>query len=141
GTSLDEALDDYSPAGIETQRRFLVDFQTRLGALNAAPLDPEQQADLEILRNNIGVSLLELDTIQNYRHNPTVYVELAGNALYTPYVLNYAPLETRFQHIIKRLEKIPALVEQAKTNLVDSPEVWNRVAREENEGNIGLIDQ
>jgi len=140
GTSLDEALDDYSPAGIETQRRFLVDFQTRLGALNAAPLDPEQQADLEILRNNIGVSLLELDTIQNYRHNPTVYVELAGNALYTPYVLNYAPLETRFQHIIKRLEKVPALVSQAKMNLVDAPDVWNRVAREENDGNIQLID-
>jgi uncharacterized protein (DUF885 family) len=140
GTSLDEALDDYSPAGIETQRRFLVDFQTRLGALNAAPLDPEQQADLEILRNNIGVSLLELDTIQNYRHNPTVYVELAGNALYTPYVLNYAPLETRFQHIIKRLEKVPALVSQAKMNLVDAPNVWNRVAREENDGNIQLID-
>ena len=141
GTSLDEALDDYSPAGIERQRRFFQDFQQRLAGLNGASLDPEQQADLEILRHNIDVSLLELDTIQNYRHNPTVYVELAGNALYTPYVLNYAPLEKRFGHIIKRLEKVPALVEQAKANLVDAPEVWNRVAREENQGNIELIDR
>jgi uncharacterized protein (DUF885 family) len=69
-----------------------------------------------------------------------LYVELVGNALYTPFVLNYAPLEARFRHIIKRLEKIPALVDQAKANLVDAPDVWNRVAREENEGNIGLID-
>lgn len=141
GTSLDEALDDYSPAGIERQRRFFRDFQQRLAGLNGASLDPEQQADLEILRHNIDVSLLELDTIQNYRHNPTVYVELAGNALYTPYVLNYAPLEKRFGHIIKRLEKVPALVEQAKANLVDAPDVWNRVAREENQGNIELIDR
>jgi uncharacterized protein (DUF885 family) len=141
GMKLDEAIDDLSVAGIEAQRRFYTDAQSRLAALNAASLDREQQADLQILRNNIGVSLLELDTIQNFRHNPTVYVELAGNALYTPYVLNYASIDTRFQHIIKRLGKIPALVEQAKTNLVDSPEVWNRVAREENEGNIGLIDQ
>jgi uncharacterized protein (DUF885 family) len=141
GTSLDEALDDYSPAGIERQRRFFQDFQHRLAGLNGASLDPEQQADLEILRHNIDVSLLELDTIQNYRHNPTVYVELAGNALYTPYVLNYAPLEKRFGHIIKRLEKVPALVEQAKANLVDAPDVWNRVAREENQGNIELIDR
>jgi uncharacterized protein (DUF885 family) len=140
GKVLDEALDDLSPAGMDVQRRFYQDTQKQLAALDVASLDREQQADLEILRNNIGVSLLELDTIQSYRHNPTLYVELAGNALYSPFVLNYAPLDARFRHIIKRLEKIPALVDQAKANLVDAPEVWNRVAREENEGNIGLID-
>ena len=36
---------------------------------------------------------------------------------------------------------MPALFDQAKANLVDAPEVWNRVAREENDGNIGLIDK
>ena len=141
GMKLDEAIDDFSAAGIDAQRRFYKDVQSRLASLNAASLDREQQADLQILRNNVGVSLLELDTIQNYRHNPTVYVELVGNALFAPFVLNYAAPDVRFQHIIKRLEKIPALAEQAKANLVDAPEVWNRVAREENEGNIGLIDQ
>ena len=140
GKALDEMLDDFSPAGIEAQRGFYQDFEKQLAALDVASLDREQQADLQILRNNIGMSLLELDTIQSYRHNPTLYVELAGNALYTPFVLNYAPLDTRFGHIIRRLEKIPALVEQAKSNLVDAPEVWNRVAREENDGNLGLID-
>ena len=33
------------------------------------------------------------------------------------------------------------LFEQAKANLVDAPEVWNRVAQEENAGNIDLIDK
>jgi len=140
GMSLDERLDDFSAAGIDAQRRFYADIQKRLAGLSASSLDREQQADLQILLNNVGLSLLELDTIQNYRHNPTVYVELTGNALYTPYVLNYASLDARFGHIIKRLEKVPALVAQAKANLVDAPEVWNRVAREENDGNIDLID-
>jgi uncharacterized protein (DUF885 family) len=140
GKALDEMLDDFSPAGIEAQRRFYQDFEKQLAALDVTSLDRGQQADLQILRNNIGMSLLELDTIQSYRHNPTMYVELAGNALYTPFVLSYAPLDTRFGHIIRRLEKIPALVDQAKSNLVDAPEVWNRVAREENDGNVGLID-
>src|SRR5204863_1201040 len=76
-----------------------------------------------------------------YKHNPSFYVELAGNALFTPYMLNYAPKERRFLHIIQRLEKMPALFEQAKANLVDAPEVWNRVAREENTGTIDLIDK
>ncbi|HYR44820.1 MAG TPA: DUF885 domain-containing protein [Terriglobia bacterium] len=141
GIQLDELLDDYSPAGIDTQRKFYEDFQSRVNALNSAALDKEQQADLEIIKNNLNLALLELNTIQGYKHNPTVYIELTGNALFVPYVLEYAPKDRRYQHIIRRLEKIPALFEQARANLVDAPEVWNRVAREENEGTIGLIDK
>ncbi len=143
GVSLDETIDDYSAAGIEAQRRFYRGIRDRVAALNVASLDQldrDEQADVQIINNAVGLALLELDTIQAYKHNPTVYVELVGNALYTEYVLNYAPVERRFGHIIKRLEKVPAVVEQAKANLVDAPEVWNRVAREENEGNIDLID-
>src|SRR5712692_1091682 len=141
GVPLDELVDDYSAPSLESQHKFLTDFETRLGEWDASTLDKEQQADLDIVKSNIGFSLLELDTIQSYKHNPTIYVELAGNALYTPYVLNYAPVEQRFQHIIRRLTMLPALFEQARANLVDSPEVWNRVAREENQGNIDLIDK
>src|SRR5947209_4134424 len=141
GIQLDELLDDYSPAGIDTQRKFYEDLQIRVKALNSSALDKEQQADLEIIRNDLNLSLLELNAIQGYKHNPTVYVELTGNALFAPYVLEYAPKDRRYQHIIRRLEKIPKLFEQAKANLVDAPEVWNRVAREENEGTIGLIDK
>ena len=141
GVPLDELVDDYSAGGLDQQRNFYKDFQLRIGALDAATLDKEQRVDLEIIKSNVELALLELDSIQSYKHNPTVYVELAGNALYTPYMLNYAPIEKRFGHIIKRLERIPALFDQAKANLVDAPEVWNRVAREENDGNIGLIDK
>ena len=141
GASLDEALDDYSAAGLDAQRTFYAGIRDRGAGLSAASLDKEQQADVQTINNTVGLSLLELETIQAYRHNPTVYVELAGNALYGPYVLNYASAGRRFGHIIKRLEKLPALFDQARTNLVDAPEVWNRVAREENDGNIALIDR
>ena len=141
GVPLDELVDDYSSGGLDQQRTFYKDFQLRVATLDASKLDREQRVDLDIMKGNADLALLELDTIQNYKHNPTVYVELAGNALYTPYMLNYAPVEKRFGHIIKRLERIPALFDQAKANLVDAPEVWNRVAREENDGNIGLIDK
>lgn len=140
GVSLDEAVDDYSAAGLDAQRKFYQGIRDRVAAMNVASLDKGQQADVQIINNAVGASLLELDTIQAYRHNPTVYVELVGNALYTEYVLQYAPVDRRFADIIKRLEKVPAVVEQAKANLVDAPEVWNRVAREENDGNIDLID-
>lgn len=141
GISLDETLDDFSLAGVEAARNFYVEFEARLAALDPAALDKEQRADVGIMRNNLNLTLLDLNEVQSYKHNPTTYVELAGNALYTPYMLNYAPKERRFGHIIKRMEKLPMLFAQAKANLVDSPDVWNRVAREENAGNIDLIDK
>jgi uncharacterized protein (DUF885 family) len=141
GVALDETLDDMSPSGIAAQRSILTALQSRIAALDAKSLDKEQAADLEIMKSNLALSLLELDSIQSYKHNPTVYVEAAGNALFAPYVLNYAPLEKRFEQIAKRLERMPGLFEQAKANLVDAPEVWNRVAQEENQGNLDLIDK
>ncbi|HEV2201324.1 MAG TPA: DUF885 domain-containing protein [Bryobacteraceae bacterium] len=141
GAALDEMFDDFSPTGIQAQHDFFTGMQSRMSALDAKSLDKEQAADVEIMKNNIGLSLLDLDSIQSYKHNPTMYVELAGNALFECYMLNYAPVEKRFEHIAKRLEKMPALFDQAKANLTDAPEVWNRVAQEENQGNIDLIDK
>ena len=141
GMKLDEMLDDYSPSGIDGQRKFYESIQSRVTNLNSASLDKEQQADLEIIRNQLNLQLLDLNTIQSFKHNPTIYVELAGNALFVPFILEYAPKEERFLHITKRLEKMSALFDQAKSNLVDAPEVWNRVAVDENNGTIGLIDK
>ena len=140
GVRLDEQLDDLSEAGLSKQRQFFQAIRARLDALDRRSLTPQDSADYEIMSDQVALNLLELDTIQNYKHNPTFYVELIGNALFSPYVLEYAPLEQRWKHIIARMEKIPTFLESARQNLKDAPEVWNRVAREENDGNIGLID-
>jgi uncharacterized protein (DUF885 family) len=137
---LDEMIDDYSQPGIRGQHLFWERFRDRLAKIDPNSLAPEDRADYEMIRDQIALALLELDTIQNWRHNPTQYVELAGNALFEPYVLEYAPKETRYKQIIARLARIPNLMEQAKANLIASPEVWTRVAQQENEGNIGLIE-
>ena len=138
---LDGIWDDYSAAGMAKDRQFNQQLLHRLDALQHTGLDAERLADLDVIRDAVNLKLLELDRIQDFRHNPTVYVELIGNGLYTPFVLNYAPVEVRFQDLIERLQRLPTLVTQAKANLVDAPEVWNRVAREENEGNIELVDK
>ena len=70
-----------------------------------------------------------------------MYVETLGNALFTPYVLEYAPKPDRIQHIIARLQKVPLYLDQAATNLVSAPDVWTQVAIEENQGNIDLVDK
>src|ERR1700728_3104876 len=140
GEMLEDELDDFSAAGIKAQIKLQRDIEARIEDLDAKALNAEQRADIEVMRDAISATRLDVEEVQSYRHNPTIYVELVGNALYTPYVLHYAPADERFKHIIQRLIRIPELVRQAEQNLGDSPEIWNKVAREENTGNIDLID-
>ena len=141
GANLDEKLDDFSRGGIQEQRRFYTTMERSLQAIRRDSLSVEEQADYEIIEDQIRLFLLESFRIQGFRHNPCVYVELIGNALFNPYVLDYAPKPERFQQIVRRLQRVPILIEQARDNLQSSPEVWTRVAREENAGNIALIDK
>ncbi|HLG99003.1 MAG TPA: DUF885 domain-containing protein [Bryobacteraceae bacterium] len=141
GVNLDQKLDDYSTSGIQEQQQFYSSFHDRLAAIKPDQLSKEDAADYQILQNQVELALLELREIQSYRHNPTLYVELVGNALFTPFVLEYAPLESRYHDIIQRLTLVPQLMSQGKANLVDAPDVWNRVAQQENDGNLDLIDK
>ncbi len=141
GQSLDVLLDDFSAGGLERQRAFYRDVDRRLSGLTEQQLPPEEAADAAIMRAQARLAMLELDAIRNGRHNPTLYVELIGNALYTPFVVEYAAKEQRFEHIVQRLRRVPAFLEQAKTNLAEAPEIWTTVAMDENAGNIALVDK
>jgi uncharacterized protein (DUF885 family) len=142
GIELDSLLDDMSPRALEQQRRWYQDFRIRLErSVDPSKLNAEDRADYDVVQDQISLGLLEFDTIQNYKHNPTSYVELVGNALYSPFVLEYADKTTRFRQIISRMEKIPVLIKQAEEQLVSSPEIWTSVAQDENEGNIALIEK
>jgi hypothetical protein len=140
GKRLDEMLDDFTTVGIAEQRRFYFDLHNRMELIKPDSLDAEERADYRLIDDQINLALAEINLIRGFTHNPTIYVELTGNALFTPFVMEYAPKQQRYQHIIKRLERVPALMLQARQNLQDSPDVWTTVAQEENDGNIRLID-
>ena len=124
GRNLDDQLDDLSPASLDKQRMYYEDFQKRLGQLNASKLAAEDRADLSMLQNQTAANLMELLEIRTPFHNPTLYVETLGNALFNCYVLEYAPKPARLQNIISRLQSVPLFLDQAATNLTDSTDVW-----------------
>jgi uncharacterized protein (DUF885 family) len=139
--NLDNLLDDFSIPSLDRQKKFYEDFEARLKTVPPDRLSPEDRADLVILEDQTALALLDLQTIQTAAHNPTMYVETLGNALFTPFVLEYAPKPQRIQSIIARLEKVPLFLDQATSNLVSSPGIWVDVAVEENQGNIDLVDK
>lgn len=141
GQHFDDLLDDLSPATLDRHLRFYKDFDARLSKLKAGDLAAEDAADMTILRDQCALAEMELSQIRSDLHNPTVYVETLGNALFAPFVLEYAPLPDRIRHIIARLGRVPLFLDQAATNLVSAPDVWTKVAIDENAGNIDLVDK
>ncbi|MBL0156329.1 MAG: DUF885 domain-containing protein [Bryobacterales bacterium] len=141
GKALDTLLDDYSADGVAQQRKHYTEWKARLAAVDRKSLDPQAQADLDLMLGTVDTGLLDLDTLQNWRHNPTVYVESIGNAIFTPFSVEYAPPAERWSHIIARLKAVPAFLESAKQQLAGSNEIWTRVAIEEGEGNLALVEK
>jgi uncharacterized protein (DUF885 family) len=138
---MDDQLDDMSPPSLDKQVHFYEDFAARLHKLPADSLTPEDRADLSIMEDQCSLAMLDLKEIHSALHNPTIYVESLGNALFTPLVVEYGPKPARFQNIIARLQKVPLYLDQASGNLQSAPPIWTQVAMEENQGNIDLVDK
>jgi uncharacterized protein (DUF885 family) len=139
--ALDALLDDFSPQSFATQRDFYANWRDRFHKETPlSALDPEDAADWQLIDDQIGLDLLEFDRIQSYKHNPTVVVELIGNALFLPLTQNYAPHDVRVGHVLSRVSQIPRLLAQVQPYLGDSDPVWISTAVEENAGNIDLIE-
>lgn len=138
---LDAQLDDMSLQFIGNERDFYQRWRDRFHQETpVAGLNPEDAADWQLIDDQIGLNLLEFDKIQNYRHNPTVAVELIGNALFLPLTENYASSDVRLGHVLSRIREIPRLLDQVKQYLSEVDPVFTRTAIEENDGNIDLIE-
>jgi uncharacterized protein (DUF885 family) len=137
---LDAELDDMSLQAMAAQRAFYAQWRERFRTETPpASLDPQDAADWHLIDDQIGLNLLEFDKIRNYRHNPTVPVELIGNALFLPLTQSYAPHDVRMGHVLSRMRQIPRLLDQVKAYLGDADPVFVSTAISENEGNIDLI--
>ncbi len=137
---LDALLDDMSLQFIETESNFYREWRKRFHEETpVATLSPEDAADWHLIDDQIGLNLLEFDKIQDYRHNPTVAVELIGNALFLPLTQNYAPQDVRLGHVLSRIRQIPRRLDQVKQYLSDVDPIFTSTAIEENDGNIDLV--
>ena len=141
GKKLDEMLDDFGPENLARQKSFYEKFRTRLAELKTTELTAEDRADLAIMQDQIALNLMDLTEVHSALHNPQMYVETLGSALFANNALEYAPKADRVRQIIARLQKVPLFLDQASTNLIALPPVWINVAIEENQGNMNLVDK
>ena len=138
---LDAQLDDVGPQGFAAQEKFYSEWRTRFQTETPiASLNPQDAADFRLIDDQIALNLLEFQKIQNYKHNPTGYVELIGNALFLPLTQNYDSKEVRLGDVISRIGQIPRFLDQAKSELTDADPIFISTAVDENDGNLNLLD-
>ncbi len=138
---LDAQLDDVSPQGMAAQEKFYREWRHRFQTETpVASLNAQDAADYRLIDDQIALNLLDFEHIQSFKHNPTGYVELIGNAMFLPLTQEYASKEVRVGDVISRIGQIPRFIEQAKSELTDSDPIFISTAVEENEGNINLVD-
>ncbi len=138
---LDGELDELGTEDIADQLKFYRHWRERIRSqVPYRSLGAQDHADWIMIDDGISGNLLELEKIQSYKHNPTVWVELIGNALFLNISQEYAPKDVRMADAVSRIAQIARFIGQARQQLTDSDPIFIKVAAEENAGNLEMID-
>jgi uncharacterized protein (DUF885 family) len=136
---LDNELDDQSAATLAAQRALLL--RGKLCFAKIQTPSPEDAADLALLLDNIDSNLFQLDVVQSYRYRPQDYVEMIGSGLFFPLTSTKGTEDQRLTSVLARMEQIPKVLDEAKTNLKEADPVFIDTALDENSGDTGVIEQ
>jgi uncharacterized protein (DUF885 family) len=137
----DADLDDLSPAGIKREVARLESFRPRFQAIDEKKLSPERAIDLQLVRDSIAADLLNLQQIQQVRHEPAAWSRLANRAVYVIISRDYAPADVRLKAAVARMERVPALLDTARGSLTDVAPIAIDIALREIPGMVSFFQK
>lgn len=137
----DSEIDDLSPAGRQKGLDFSKKILVELDVLDSGKLSRENQVDAAILRNQLQYDIWNNETLQSWARDPLIYNELAGGAIYNLMAREFAPLPERIHSAIARMEKLPALLAQARENLDPArvPKIHAETVAKQNNGVLSIV--
>ncbi len=138
----DSELDDLGAEGRQASADWNRAMLAELDAIDATTLSRENQVDALILRNQLEGTLWELETNQSWAWDPQAYSGISGGAIYSLMAREFAPMSERLKSATARMEKIPALLAQARENLDPArvPKTHAETVARQNRGIFTLID-
>lgn len=138
----DGQIDDLSAEGRARSLDFAKRTLAELDAMDASKLSRENQVDAAILRTQLQSDIWNSETLQSWAWDPQIYSGLAGGAIYNLMAREFAPLPQRIRSATERMEKIPALLAQARANLDPArvPKVHAETVAKQNAGILSIVD-
>jgi len=127
----DTQLEDYSRTGVERHITALKDFEKKFDAVDGSKLDQSTEGDLEMVRNYIRGTLLELETIRGWEKNPDNYSSGITESAFSLMERNFAPPDVRLRSLVAREKQMPAALMDARQNLKNPPLIYTQIALEQ----------
>jgi len=139
----DGQLDDIGPTARSERASLARSLLGELSAIDREQLSRAHQVDAALLRNDLEYRLWRIDKLQDWRWDPLLYTDLAGNGLYLLVARDFAPLPVRLDDAASRLEQLPRLLDQERDTLVPErvPRIFAETAVKQNPGVLSIIDQ
>jgi uncharacterized protein (DUF885 family) len=136
----DDRLEDYSAAAFEKRIGKLKQLQSQIASLPATRT-PDEAIDAEILDDQIRAELLDLETLQTWRHNPMNYVSVPGGAIDNLIKRNFAPPAERLRSVTSRLKGVPSMIVAMKQNVQNPPHEFTDLAFRIARGSVGFFKE
>ena len=135
----DGQLTDYSAEALAKDLATQKAFRDKLNAIDGSQLTGANGIDFRILRENIDYQIFQGEELKEPQWNPLVYMQSLANSLYLLVARDFAPAGKRIPNLRQRMEKIPAVIAQAKANLQHPPRIHTETAIEQTQGAINLV--
>jgi len=132
----DDQLPDISAHGRMQQSQFDREMLAALGKIDRTKLTPDSQVDAALLDNALKYDLWQLETLQSWAWDTTIYNDVAGGSLYGLAARDFAPWPQRLKAATARMEKLPLLLAETRRQIVPSrvPEVFAQTLQRQNAG-------
>jgi uncharacterized protein (DUF885 family) len=137
----DSKLEDLSAAAVGRRIGKLKELQSALTHARSGNLSADEKIDADILEGQIHAELLDLETLQTWRHNPMGYVGLPGGAVDGLMKRNFAPPAERLRSVTARLKGVPALMDGMKANVQNPPRELTDLAFRIAQGSVGFFKE
>ncbi|MCP5463911.1 MAG: DUF885 domain-containing protein [Deltaproteobacteria bacterium] len=122
-------LPDYSEDANARYLEKAEEISQKAEAIN--PSDNNEKIDLDLLKRKTDLLKKDLSVFGQQRLNPIVHTGALSNGLYATMTAHHLNNKEKIESLVKRLEQIPAFLEQAKNTLEKPVLLWSRIAEQE----------
>ncbi len=138
----DTEQNDVSSEGRNRVAQFYQEILTELDTFKATDLSRDEQIDRTLLQHRLKSALWRQEELQEWAWNPLMYSGLAGGSIYSLMARDFAPLPDRLKSAAARLEKLPKLYTQTRSELVPKrvPRIHAETAIKQNRGVLSIIE-
>ncbi len=137
----DDRLDDLSAkaraADLDRTRTALADLPKKI---DYKSLSRPAQIDYEIFKHDLERSVWLAETFNPFENDPLLYNEYISDSVYLLLTQSTMPKATNVKNAASRMAFIPKVVEAAKANLRNPPQIYVETAIRRNKGAIAFYE-